>query len=320
MAQALRAPFDKSEIEYLPKGGRSLAYVGHARVTDRLIQVDPDWTLEPLAVNQNGSPMFEGDEYNRPQGLWVKLTVGGVTRIGYGTTEYHDRKNPDTGEVEHKPDPEAIKKILSDALRNAAMRFGVGLDLWTKEVGDDVGSNVPAPGTARGENGHVVKPSALPTLPVSQSPTFPKPAGDEAFVGRSIGTHEHDAGADGQYIIKRSKKTGKLYAQCNAKNVVIDGESKAYCNTFPAYGALEAWQKQQEVGDVNPDDVPDLPNVSVPAAVVENNHHTEFIKAAMDAEFSVARPWIKGFDNDRLIAFVEHLEDKVPPVTLKKLH
>jgi hypothetical protein len=324
MAAALRAPFDKSDIEYLPKGGRSLAYVGHARVTDRLIQVDPEWTMEPLAVNQYGSPMFEGDEYNRPVGLWVKLTVGGVTRIGYGTTEYHDKGD------EHKIDPEAIKKILSDALRNAAMRFGIALDLWTKEVGDDVGAPAQAyrPQTTNGNGNASSAPAQAPlgsAATVKPSPAQAADPGNEAtLLGKSIGNHEHDDGEDGRFIIKKSAKTGKLYAQCNARDVVVDGVKKQYCNTFPPYGALDAWVASLKASDVDPADVPASvgENISVPPSVQANNHHKEFIDAALDAEFSVGRPWLKNFDNDRMIAFVEHLEElgKVPAITFKKNH
>lgn len=85
-----------------------LDYVGHAAATDRLLQVDPEWTWEPYATDQYGMPLVSGD------GLWIKLTIAGVTRPGYG-----DGKN--------------IKEMIGDAIRNAAMRFGVGLDLWAKE-------------------------------------------------------------------------------------------------------------------------------------------------------------------------------------------
>jgi len=317
MAAALRAPFDKSEIEYLPKGGRSLAYVGHARVTNRLIEVDPDWTLEPLATNpQTGSPMFEGDEYQRPVGLWVKLTVGGVTRIGYGTTEYHDKGD------EHKADPEAIKKILSDALRNAAMRFGVGLDLWTKEVGDDVGAN---PTSTRpqvvdgGANGNT-QPRLGSAATIQPSPASPPDPNNEAsLIGRSIGAHEHDNGPDGQYIIKRSAKTNNLYAQCNARDVVVNGETKKYCNAFPPYGALDAWITSLKASDVDENQAAEAIAATEVTLV---NHTDEFVNAALDADFSIGRPWVKNLANEQLIALVERIEElgTVGSVTFKRNH
>lgn len=105
----LRKPFPKEVIGQLPKGGVQLDYVGHAAVTDRLLEVDPTWSWEPLGVRENGLPAVD-DGGN----LWIKLTVNGVTRIGVG-----DGKN--------------AKECISDAIRNAAMRFGVALDLWSKE-------------------------------------------------------------------------------------------------------------------------------------------------------------------------------------------
>jgi len=106
-AAALRAPFPAEAIGYLPKGGTMLAYCGHAAVTDRLLAVDPDWTWEPPTKD-------ELERLPNAEGMWIKLTVGGVTRFGWG-----DGKN--------------VKEWISDAIRNAAMRFGVALDLWSKE-------------------------------------------------------------------------------------------------------------------------------------------------------------------------------------------
>jgi len=107
-AAALRKPFPKSAIGKLPKGGAQLDYVGHAATTDRLLEVDPEWTWEPVAFDENGLPAMQG------RNLWIKLTVCGVTRYGVG-------------------DGTSIKECIGDAIRNAAMRFGVALDLWAKE-------------------------------------------------------------------------------------------------------------------------------------------------------------------------------------------
>jgi hypothetical protein len=106
---ALREPFPRSAVGKLPKGGQQLDYVGHAAVTDRLLAVDPAWTWEPVALDAMGLPA-----YDQKGGLWIRLTVAGVTRLGYGDG----------------PDP---KQRIGDAIRNAAMRFGVALDLWSKE-------------------------------------------------------------------------------------------------------------------------------------------------------------------------------------------
>jgi hypothetical protein len=138
----LRQPFPAHQISKLPKGtkaqnecGRELKrkcqvcggfhhpdiihldYVGHAALTDRLLDADPAWSWEPLAVSAEGLPQFD-----KSGGLWIKLTVCGVTRIGYGNAEA--KAYMDVGSRE--------KEAIGDALRNAAMRFGAALDLWHK--------------------------------------------------------------------------------------------------------------------------------------------------------------------------------------------
>lgn len=112
--QLLREKFPDNQISYLPKGGVQLAYVGHAALTDRLLDADPNWSWEPLALGADGLPAI--DECG---GLWIKLTVCGITRLGYG-------------DAQGKTGANAMKERIGDALRNAAMRFGAALDLWHK--------------------------------------------------------------------------------------------------------------------------------------------------------------------------------------------
>ena len=91
-----------------------LDYVGHAALTDRLLDCDPNWNWTPVRVDEFGAPLF--DQHG---GMWINLTVCGQTRMGYG---HPDGKNTADG----------IKETIGDALRNAAMRFGAALDLWHK--------------------------------------------------------------------------------------------------------------------------------------------------------------------------------------------
>ena len=126
----LRVPFPENQISYLPKGGVKLAYVGHAALTDRLLDTDPAWSWEPLALDARGLPAL--DECG---GLWIRLNICGITRLGYG----------DAGA---KKGGDAMKERIGDALRNAAMRFGAALDLWHKgdlhaHAEDDTGDHNP---------------------------------------------------------------------------------------------------------------------------------------------------------------------------------
>lgn len=140
--ELLRSPFPKHMISKLPKPTRKqtdevksdfkkgircklcggwhhrdvvhLDYVGHAALTDRLLDCDPLWDWEPMAREERGLPLL--DEHG---GMWITLTVCKVTRYGYG-------------HADGKRGGDALKETIGDALRNAAMRFGAALDLWHK--------------------------------------------------------------------------------------------------------------------------------------------------------------------------------------------
>lgn len=172
--ELLREPFPDNQVSQLPKGTKAqndcppsekinckicggwhhpkvihLSYVGHAALTDRLLDADPAWTWEPLAL-KDGLPAFD-----LTGGLWIRLTVCGLTRIGYGHAASSQYKEIGSRE----------KEVIGDALRNAAMRFGAALDLWHK--GDlhveDEGENA-----ANGQ-GETLKPKS------SKSPAPPFP-------------------------------------------------------------------------------------------------------------------------------------------------
>jgi hypothetical protein len=134
----LRRPFPPNLIGKLPKPTRRdaqkgkcpecggwhglpavhLDYVGHAAVTDRLLEADPTWTWHPYAVDEQGLPRITVNK-NGDAVLWIVLRVGGHERIGVGTVP------AGTFEME--------KQLISDAIRSGAMRYGVALDLWSKE-------------------------------------------------------------------------------------------------------------------------------------------------------------------------------------------
>lgn len=120
-------------------------FVGHAHVTDRLLSVDPDWTWEPVAFGPDGLPAIGTSTNGRDAVMWIRLTIAGVTRLGVGSVG--------------KGSFESEKQLIGDAIRNAAMRFGVALDLWAKadlestlshETAEAVSSSAPP---ARQEQG-----------------------------------------------------------------------------------------------------------------------------------------------------------------------
>jgi hypothetical protein len=80
------------------------------------------------------------------------MTVCGMTRLGYGDA---------TG----KTGANAVKEIIGDAIRNAGMRFGMALDLWTSsdlEIIETGGASLDEAGSA--------KPTAAPTPAAAGAP------------------------------------------------------------------------------------------------------------------------------------------------------
>ena len=147
----MREPFEANQISKLPKPTKAqtdkvkqdfkqgircqvcngwhhkdvvhLDYVGHAALTDRLLECDPAWNWEPLAFTEQGLPLVD-----QSGGMWIRLTVCGHKRLGYGSAD-------------GKKGGDAVKELIGDALRNAAMRFGSALGLWHK--GDLHGDEEP---------------------------------------------------------------------------------------------------------------------------------------------------------------------------------
>jgi hypothetical protein len=186
----LREPFPPAEIRYLPrvwcgtcrdmKGACKnhqrvkcqkcrnnissahidLAYVGHAEATNRLLNVDPAWGWEPVAFDEKGLP-----QHDQNGGLWIRLTVCGVTRLGYGNAE-------------GKRGGDAVKEIIGDAIRNAGMRFGMALDLWTSsdlEIAENGPKDAPArlePAPQGQASGPALTPPASSATP-RQAPSAP---------------------------------------------------------------------------------------------------------------------------------------------------
>lgn len=142
-----------------------LDYVGHAEVTRRLLEVDPTWQWEPVATDEDGLPLLDHDDRGNPVGLWIRLTVLGVTRLGYGSVP--------PGQAD------AVKVLIGDALRNAALRFGVALDMWAKNDRSDPASEnaVASGGTASRDRR---------TAPTVQTTDMAWLADIEARIGRAM--------------------------------------------------------------------------------------------------------------------------------------
>lgn len=173
--ELMRAQFPLNQISKLPKGllkaeemrrlpkGKCnvcggyhaithtihLDYVGHAAITHRLLEADPNWSWEPVAFGPDGLPVLD-----KNGGLWIRLTVCGVTRLGYG-------------DAPGKLGGDAMKEAIGDAIRNAAMRFGAALELWHKGdlYGDDEdipGEHMPQEEGQQGQQQQAPEPETYP--------------------------------------------------------------------------------------------------------------------------------------------------------------
>ena len=137
--ESLRRPFPAEVVGLLPKGPKTpasewvtcdtcgarmgphvhLDYIGWAPVVDRILEHDDDWNWEPFALDDAGLPAYRESPNGHEIELWVQLRVLGRTRPGVGVVE--------------KTDADIAKKLVSDALKNAANKFGIALYLWTKD-------------------------------------------------------------------------------------------------------------------------------------------------------------------------------------------
>lgn len=134
--KALEEPFPPEKIRKKgggsgPRGRPPLPYISHGLVTERLCDVDPDWSSQHLETHT-----YTDREGNlHCAGVTIALTVKGVTRVESGGPERSERFALE------------IKNAMSDALKRAAMRFGVALSMWEDLVdaeGDEDYANRPA--------------------------------------------------------------------------------------------------------------------------------------------------------------------------------
>lgn len=114
---------DPKIVGKLPKGNTMLDFVGHADVTKMLIEIDPNWTWEPVAFDEQGLPAYRVENGYAHMAGW--LTIHGIRRLGIGSVQHNKQ--------------DLLKELCSDFIRNAAMRFGICLALWTKQEWDDLG-------------------------------------------------------------------------------------------------------------------------------------------------------------------------------------
>lgn len=154
---------DPKLVGKLPRGGMSLDFVGHADVTKMLIEVDPEWSWEPVAFDTDGLPAYRVENGMAHMAGW--LTIHGVRRLGIGSV------------MHNKPD--LLKELCSDFIRNASMRFGICLSLWTKQEWDDVAHAPSAPVPSRPKPQSVQHDDGPP--PLTDDDYRPNPEDEPVF-------------------------------------------------------------------------------------------------------------------------------------------
>lgn len=138
---------DPKIVGKLPKGGTSLDFVGHADITRILLEIDVTWRWVPIAWD-NGRPAIHVE--NGIATMWGELTILGQSRLGVGSVRA-DKQELD-------------KELVGDFLRNAAMRFGICLSLWTKQEWEDLGGKPSSVAPARNTGQRAV--TSQPAEPV----------------------------------------------------------------------------------------------------------------------------------------------------------
>jgi hypothetical protein len=168
---------DPKIVGKLPKGGTQLDFVGHADITRILIEIDPWWWWEPCGW-VNGRPAIHVE--NGMATMWAYMYVHDKPMLGVGSVRA-DKQELD-------------KELVGDFLRNAAMRFGISLALWTKNEWEDLSGHAPAPQKSIPARKPAPKPVA-DTAVTSTIPVDPEIVGK--FIKACAGANlDHDKVAD----------------------------------------------------------------------------------------------------------------------------
>ena len=155
--KALTKTFNKNEIKDAPKG-KFGKYVPHHLITKRLNEVMHDgWTFEILREIK--------DKSGRCSGVVARMTIDGLgfrDEIG-DTNAQQDGRNTDS---------ELIKLATSDAIKRCAMRFGIGLHLWTGDIPEEEAwsGSTPARQQPTETESEVAETKSAPVAEQTQTP------------------------------------------------------------------------------------------------------------------------------------------------------
>jgi hypothetical protein len=111
LSHALSPEMIRQRIGWTDRAGREheVDYVEWHVVADLLDRICPNWSHEVISIKQIGDFVA----------VTASITIQGVTRQGVGTGSAYDEKG--------------IKKAEHDALKRAAVKFGIARELYRKE-------------------------------------------------------------------------------------------------------------------------------------------------------------------------------------------
>lgn len=214
---------DPSIVGKLPRGGVTLDFVGHAEITKILLEIDPQWSWEPVAWTTEGRPAI--NVVNGMAVMWGKLTVLGQTRLGVGTAK-HDK-------------PDLDKELIGDFLRNAAMRFGICLSLWSKsEWEEQPQAQAPKPAAA---NPNQMQRTPVPVSKQRFIDACQKEGIDAVSFARDNGVPSLDDATADDFAKLRTA----YHAHLNAKVAVKDEEVNA--NSLTVLAMKKKFNKEERL-------------------------------------------------------------------------
>jgi len=115
--ESLSKPFDRADVGTKP-GSAGGDFVKHSTVTEKLL-----YTVGPFTTTVD-QVIYDGEILTGVL-LTLTVTIDGRT---VSVTEAGDNDNPTA-----KTNGARLKDCMSDAIKRAAMRFGVGLHLWSQD-------------------------------------------------------------------------------------------------------------------------------------------------------------------------------------------
>jgi hypothetical protein len=214
----LSQEFDSSLVQ---KKGK-FDYISHALVTERLNRVCPGWSMEIVQTHTST------DSHGRLhcEGVTVAMTINGVTRVEMGGPQRQESFMLE------------CKNAVSDAMKRAAMRFGVALYLWDNLV-DSLGDDDVHPDR---------EPQAAPAP--ARATQQPQAASNGATTDR---TQQRGAQEQQQYpyakVFQPAETTTTVIRYMNEKGIEVTGYQGKPPNMGSAIFAANRWGKANGFGD-----------------------------------------------------------------------